>query len=149
MPSVPVRCTHSRLSGRFFVPVFFVMVGASVNLRLLNPVAADSRDLLMTTGFLLVIAVLGKLVAGYAPFWFPCRKAGIGWSLVPRGAVRLVFAQFALSHGVVDQRLFCAITLMVILTTMIAPPVMRWLLPAVAEVPSAERSGATDLISEP
>lgn len=135
--------------GRFFVPIFFVMVGATVNLRLLNPAAAENWTFLLTTSLLFVVAVLGKLAAGYVPFWFPCRKAVIGWAMVPRGAVGLVFAQFGLAKGVLDERLFSAITLMVILTTMLAPPIMRWLLPRNEKLPPSKRSGAGDLVSEP
>ena len=135
--------------GRFFVPIFFVMVGATVNLRLLNPVALENWTFLLTTALLFVVAVLGKLFAGYVPFWFPCRKAVIGWAMVPRGAVGLVFAQFGLEKGVLDERLFSAITLMVILTTMLAPPIMRLLLPPREKSPSSKRSGAGELVSEP
>jgi Kef-type K+ transport system membrane component KefB len=135
--------------GRFFVPIFFVMVGATVNLRLLNPATSEHWMFLLTTFLLFLVAVLGKLAAGYAPFWFPCRKAVIGWAMVPRGAVGLVFAQFGLAKGVLDERLFSAITLMVILTTMLAPPIMRWLLPPQALPPGSKRSVAGELVSEP
>lgn len=135
--------------GRFFVPIFFVMVGATVNLRLLNPAASENWTFLLTTTLLFAVAVLGKLAAGYAPFWFPCRKVVIGWAMVPRGAVGLVFAQFGLAKGVLDEQLFSAITLMVILTTMLAPAIMRLLLPPQEKLPSSRRSGAGELVSEP
>lgn len=135
--------------GRFFVPIFFVMVGASVNLRLLNPMVPGNGTFLLMTGLLFVVAVLAKVAAGYAPFWFSCRKAVIGWAMVPRGAVGLVFAQFGLSIGVLDERLFSAITLMVILTTMAAPPVMLYLLPPQQPPSSSQPSAAAELVSEP
>lgn len=135
--------------GRFLVPIFFVMVGASVNVRTLNPLVADNHSFLLATVLLFVVAVVGKLAAGYAPFWYPCRKAVIGWAMVPRGAVGLVFAQFGLAKGVLDQRLFSAITLMVILTTMLAPPILRMLLPTGKTTPTDKRSAAGELVSEP
>ncbi|REJ72588.1 MAG: cation:proton antiporter [Planctomycetota bacterium] len=135
--------------GRFFVPIFFVMVGAAVNLRMLNPTTSDSREFLLTTGLLFVVAVIGKLGAGYVPFWFSCRKSVIGWAMVPRGAVGLVFAQFGLSRGVLDERLFSALTLMVILTTVVAPPIIRLLLPRRDQRADTGRSGAGALVSEP
>jgi Kef-type K+ transport system membrane component KefB len=134
--------------GHFFVPIFFVMVGCAVNLRLLDPFAADNGGLRLV-GLLFVVAVVGKLLAGYVPFWFPCRKAVIGWAMVPRGAVGLVFAQFALAKGVLDERLFSAVTLMVILTTLIAPPILRLLLPPKTSDGPTEFSLAGELISEP
>lgn len=135
--------------GRFFVPIFFVMVGAAVNLRLLDPTNAANGTFLLTTALLLVVAVLGKLIAGYAPFWFRCRKSVIGWAMVPRGAVGLVFAQFGLANGVLDERLFSAITLMVIATTMLAPPIMRWLLPPKRVASATPHSAVGDLVSGP
>lgn len=135
--------------GRFFVPIFFVMVGAAVNLRLLNPGESGDYSFLILAGLLFVVAVVGKLLAGYVPFWFACRKAVIGWSMVPRGAVGLVFAQFARNRNILDDRLFSAITLMVILTTMVAPPIVRLLLPPKDGRKSSRDSGAETLVSDP
>ncbi|GAB5444062.1 MAG: cation:proton antiporter [Fuerstiella sp.] len=135
--------------GQFFVPIFFVMVGASVNLRLLNGSSDQGMEFVRLTGLLLSVAVLGKLAAGYVPFWFKCRKAVVGWAMVPRGAVGLVFAQYGLSRGVLDERLFSSITLMVILTTMVAPPVLRWLLPPAERPQNERRSTTAELVSEP
>lgn len=135
--------------ARFFVPIFFIMVGAAVDLPLLNPAASENNRFLVMTGMLFAAAVIGKLAAGYVPFWFSCRKSVIGWAMVPRGAVGLVFAQFGLSRGVLDERLFSAVTLMVVMTTVIAPPIMRLLLPPRDGPSPPARSGAGDLVSEP
>lgn len=135
--------------SRFFVPIFFVMVGTSVNLRLLNPLTAENHTFLLLVGLLFLTAVIGKVAAGYTPFWSPFRKSVVGWAMVPRGAVGLVFAQFAHSKGVLENRLFSAVMLMVILTTMVAPPVMRHLLPPASPPRSNRRSGIGELVSDP
>ncbi len=109
--------------GHFFVPVFFVWVGASVDVRTFG----DPRVLLVG-GLLIVAAIVGKLAAGFAPFWFPGRKLVIGVGMIPRGEVGLIFAQTGFSAGVISAGDFSALTLMVIVTTFIAPPALKRLL---------------------
>lgn len=105
--------------GLLFVPIFFASVGAAVDVRTL----ADTKTL-MVGGALLVVAVGGKFVAGYAPWWFNGNKALIGVAMIPRGEVGLIFAQMGLSRGALDSQLFSAVTLMVIVTTFLAPPLL-------------------------
>ncbi len=102
--------------GYFFVPIFFAVVGAAVDLQ-----ALARLDALMIGGALTVIAVVGKFAAGYAPLTFRGNKAMIGVAMIPRGEVGLIFAQMGLRTGALDARLFSAITLMVVMTTFLAP----------------------------
>src|SRR5262249_20392474 len=60
--------------GHFFVPLFFVTVGAAVDVRVLNPIDAANRPTLLVGGLLIVVAVVGKFLAGYAPWWFRGNK---------------------------------------------------------------------------
>jgi Kef-type K+ transport system membrane component KefB len=104
--------------GHFFVPIFFAAVGASINLASL----ADRRVLLVG-GVLCVVAVLGKLVSGFAPWWLTsANKTLIGVAMIPRGEVGLIFAQMGLATGALDEGMFSAVVLMVMVTTFIAPP---------------------------
>jgi len=114
--------------GHFFVPLFFVVVGASVDCAALNPLETASRFALLIGGTLIIVGVLGKLVAGYAPFWFRGNKTVIGVGMVPRGEVGLIFAQMGLASGVFDAGLFGGVTLMVMVTTLLAPPALKLLL---------------------
>ncbi len=117
--------------GHFFVPLFFVNVGASVDVHTFVPHNAAGWTMLATGGSLIIVAVLGKLAAGYAPFWFRGKKAVIGVGMVPRGEVGLIFAQKGLDTKVFDPAMFSAVTLMVMVTTFLAPPVLRVLFPPV------------------
>ena len=117
--------------GHFFVPIFFVVVGASVDVRTFAPHDAKGWTMVAIGGLLIVVAVLGKFAAGYVPFWFRGKKAVIGVGMVPRGEVGLIFAQMGLTSGVFDKGLFSAVTLMVMVTTFLAPPLLRVLFPPV------------------
>jgi Kef-type K+ transport system membrane component KefB len=106
--------------GSFLTPIFFATVGASVDLRAF----AEPRTIVITL-VLLVAGVIGKLIAAYAPVWFKGNKALIGAAMLPRGEVELIVAQTGLAIGALDASLFGAITLMVLLTTLLAPPLIH------------------------
>ncbi len=91
--------------GHFFVPLFFVSVGAAVDVRVLNPFQASNHRTLVVAALLTVAAVIGKFAAGYAPFWFRGRKSLIGAGMIPRGEVGLIFAQMGRSGGLLDEGL--------------------------------------------
>jgi Kef-type K+ transport system membrane component KefB len=135
--------------GHFFVPLFFVAVGAAVDVRVFNPLDVANWSTLQIGGLLIVAAVVGKFVAGYAPFWFKGRKSVLGVGMIPRGEVGLIFAQMGLASGVFDAGLFAAVTLMVMVTTFLAPPLLRLLLPPRPpgeEAPEVE--GIENLVTE-
>jgi Kef-type K+ transport system membrane component KefB len=135
--------------GNFFVPLFFVMVGAEVDVSVLNPLDPANHRTLAVAGVLTLVAVAGKFAAGYAPFWFKGRKAVVGAGMVPRGEVGLIFAQMGRSGGVLDPGLFTALTLVVMITTFLAPPMLKALLPDHADGPQpADYEGIEDLATE-
>ena len=115
--------------GHFFVPLFFVNVGAAVDVRVLNPLNPANHWTLLVGGVLIVVAIASKFAAGFAPFWFKGDKRVIGVGMIPRGEVGLIFAQMGLASGALDASLFSAITLMVMVTTFIAPPLLKYLSP--------------------
>lgn len=117
--------------GHFFVPLFFVSVGAAVDVRVLNPFVAENHSTLQVGGLLIVAAIIGKFAAGYAPFWIRANKSVIGVGMIPRGEVGLIFAQMGLASGVFDAGLFSAMTLMVMVTTFMAPPLLKFLFPPI------------------
>jgi Kef-type K+ transport system membrane component KefB len=124
------------------VPIFFVVVGARTNLGVLNPAVPSNREGLIIATFLIVVAIIGKLVTGFAVFNQPgINRLGIGVGMLPRGEVGLVFAAVGSESGVLSDSLQVAIILMVILTTFIAPPLLRVLFkePVMAEVPQESK----------
>lgn len=108
-----------KVLGFVVVPVFFAAVGAAVQLRAI----AGSRAIGLTVA-LLVIGVLGKFVAGYAPRGFTGDKALIGVAMIPRGEVGLVFASTARTLGVFNETIFSVVTLVVMATTFLTPPIL-------------------------
>lgn len=131
--------------GHFFVPIFFAAVGASVDARTF----ADG-GMLVVGAALTVVAILGKLISGYAPWWFRGRKMLIGVAMVPRGEVGLIFAQMGLMSGALTPMVFSALTLMVMVTTFVTPPVLARLVVAGERGTSTDRpgdGGIDDLVS--
>lgn len=136
--------------GYFFIPLFFVSVGAAVDVRVLNPVDPANRSTLLIGGLLIVAAILGKFLAGYAPFWYRGKKQVVGVGMIPRGEVGLIFAQMGLASGVFDAGLFSAVTLMVLVTTFLAPPLLKMLFPPLPRVRKhTETEGMEELTAEP
>ncbi len=111
------------LAYGFFVPIFFVTVGLGVNLRLLN---------LNTLGLFIgmtVLAVLGKVIGagiGARLGNFPwCEALQLGIGLVSRGEVGLIVAKIGLDLGYINRDLFSSVVGMVLVTTLITPPLLR------------------------
>lgn len=108
--------------GYFFVPVFFVLTGMQVDLTAL----ADPKVAAVALG-ITVAAVVGKLAAGFVAGkgmnpWL------VGWGMVPRGEVGLIFAMVGKKLGVMSEAMFSVIVIMVILTTLLTPPILTVLL---------------------
>jgi Kef-type K+ transport system membrane component KefB len=108
-----------------FTPIFFIMVGAAVDVRIFNPFVKANLPILLIALVLLTVAIFGKFVSGWAVFKKNIKKSVIGIGMIPRGEVGLIFAQMGLVSGVFDTRLFSAVTVMVMLTTFIAPPLLK------------------------
>jgi Kef-type K+ transport system membrane component KefB len=106
--------------GHFVVPIFFVAVGAAVDVR-----ALLQRDAAVLAALLVAAGIVGKIVAGYAAFWFKGNKTLIGVGMIPRGEVGLIFAQTGLAAGALDSARFSAVAAMVLITTLIAPPWLK------------------------
>jgi Kef-type K+ transport system membrane component KefB len=108
-----------------FAPIFFVSVGSSVNLALLDPSTPGARATLLMAGAIIVLAVLGKVAAGWAAPWVRFRRIVVGVGMVPRGEVGLIFADIGRRAGVLVEEVFGAVLLMVMVTTFIAPPALK------------------------
>ncbi|MBD0267475.1 MAG: cation:proton antiporter [Cyanobacteria bacterium Co-bin8] len=108
------------------VPIFFITVGARTDISVLNPLDPANREGLVIASFLVVVAIVGKVVTGFAVFGQPgINRLAIGIGMIPRGEVGLVFAGVGSASGVLSESLDAAIIVMVILTTFLAPPMLR------------------------
>ena len=101
------------------VPIFFVLMGLQVKLE-----SFLQQDVMILAAGLLIAAIVGKVLSVYAAFGVKSRIA-IGIGMMPRGEVGLIFAAIGKSLGVLDDALFSAVVLMVIVTTLLSPPLFK------------------------
>ncbi|EEL88587.1 cation:proton antiporter [Bacillus cereus] len=106
-----------------FVPVFFVSIGMNITFDGIG-------DQIWFILALTVIAVLTKLIGcgfGARMTGFDAKSSAIiGAGMVSRGEVALIIAGTGLSSGLLAQDYFTAIVIVVILTTMITPPMLKY-----------------------
>jgi Kef-type K+ transport system membrane component KefB len=110
----------------FLVPVFFVLVGFRSNLG-----TFAHPSLLAIPAALAVAAVLSKLVCALGVVHRGVSRLTVALGMIPRGEVALVFAALgrALTVGrtpLLDDRAYTAIVVVVILTTLVTPPALKW-----------------------
>ena len=108
--------------GNFLVPIFFVMTGMNVKLETMF-----NLPILTVALGLTVAAFLGKILAGFVA-GNKVNRILVGFGMVPRGEVGLIFAMIGKSLGVVTDEIFSVIVIMVILTTLLTPPILTVLL---------------------
>ena len=126
------------------VPIFFVTVGAKTDLGVLNPAIPSNREGLAIASFLIAIAIIGKVVTGLAVFGQPgINRLAIGVGMIPRGEVGLVFAGVGSASGALSKPLEAAIIMMVILTTFLAPPLLRFVFPQATAADESETAVLT------
>jgi Kef-type K+ transport system membrane component KefB len=122
----------------FLVPIFFVTVGARTDVSVLNPLVPENREGLIIAAFLLAVAIIGKVATGLGVFGQPgINRLAIGVGMIPRGEVGLVFVGVGSATGVLSKPLEAAIIVMVILTTFLAPALLRVVFNRAAEQPTA------------
>jgi len=118
-----IESAVQHISYAFLVPVFFVNVGLHIDLLSIG------TDLIPLVLVLLVVAVVTK-VAGAG---FGARLGGfdngesfrLGVSMISRGEVGLIIASLLLSMGLLSQRLFEPLFVVILLTTVLTPPLVR------------------------
>ena len=110
----------------FLVPVFFVLMGMRVELS-----AFAKLDVLGLAALLTVAAIVGKQACSLGAVGRSLDHLSIGIGMIPRGEVGLIFANIGLGLSVAGQRIvdegvYSAVVIMVIVTTMSTPPALRW-----------------------
>ena len=108
-----------------FTPIFFVTVGSAVDLRLLDPTRPGAGGVLWAAFALTLLAVIGKVVAGWAAPWSSYRRVVVGVGMIPRGEVGLIFADIGRQSGILGAEVFNAVLIMVLITTFLAPVLLK------------------------
>lgn len=107
--------------GHLFIPVFFLQIGIDVDIaQLIRP------PVLGAAAALLAVAVVGKLVSPLGAVGAPGDKRLIGLGMLPRGEVGLIFAGLGLRAGILTGDIYAALLVVVLVTTLITPPLLRW-----------------------
>lgn len=102
------------------VPIFFVLMGIQVRLETF----ANLSVLGVAAGITLA-AIIGKQVCGLGALQKGLDRVTIGVGMIPRGEVGLIFAGIGKSLNVIDDATFSAVVIMVIVTTLDTPPVLK------------------------
>ena len=107
--------------GSIFIPVFFMQIGIDTDVT-----KFFDAHVLAIAALLSIIAIAGKMLAAVGAFGTNTDKLVIGIGMVPRGEVGLIFASIGVSVGVFADDLYAVVLLVVLVTTVIAPPLLRW-----------------------
>ena len=110
----------------FLVPVFFVLMGMRTDLRAFAQPGVAGLAVGLT-----VAGILGKQFAGLGVLTRGVDRIMVGLGMIPRGEVGLIFANMGVALAVVGERIvtsetFAAVVVMVVVTTLVTPPAIRW-----------------------
>ncbi len=110
----------------FLVPIFFVLMGLRTDLR-----SFAAPGALSLAAGLTIAAIAGKQVCSLGVVTRGVNRLAVGIGMIPRGEVGLIFANVGLGlmvngEPIISRSTFTAIVAMVIVTTMITPPALKW-----------------------
>ncbi len=106
-----------------FTPIFFVVVGLSINLRVIDWMSPQ------VWGFSLLVllaAITGKMMGAFVIRESWASRIMIGMSMVPRGEVGLIFAELGRFSGIFNNEVHAGMVIVIVLTTIIPPFAMKW-----------------------
>lgn len=112
--------------SQFLVPIFFVLMGVRTDLR-----ALSQLPILGLAAALTLAAIVGKQICGLAVLEKGLDRVFVGLGMIPRGEVGLVVASIGQGMSVrgepmIDTATFSAVVIMVMVTTLITPPLLKW-----------------------
>lgn len=124
------------------VPIFFVQMGLMVDLS-----SFSESSVWLLAGALTVVAIIGKQVCAFGVTEKGLNKMAVGLGMIPRGEVGLIFANIGLGLktpdgvSIISSNTYSAVVVMVMITTMVTPPLLQWALSKDAE-PSTDENVA-------
>jgi Kef-type K+ transport system membrane component KefB len=111
--------------AHMFTPIFFVMVGLSMNLKVIDFTSSNFWYMGLT---FLLLAVIGKYIGVFfLRKTTALKKALIGISMIPRGEVGLIFAEVGRLNGILDNHIYAILIFVIIVTTVAPPFLLKWL----------------------
>jgi len=111
--------------SQMFTPIFFVMVGLSMNLHVIDFSSTKFWSLAL---IFLFIAIVGKYIGAFLlRNTSAVNKALIGISMIPRGEVGLIFAEVGRVNGILDNEIYAVLIFVIIVTTIAPPFLLKWL----------------------
>ncbi|MCK5648170.1 MAG: cation:proton antiporter [Gammaproteobacteria bacterium] len=108
---------------QLFTPIFFVYIGLSLNLREIDWSSP------FIWGFSLVffiLSVMGKMIGPFFLRESIQSKLAIGMAMVPRGEIGLIFVELGRISGILNNEIHAGMVLVIVLTTLLSPFVMKW-----------------------
>ena len=122
--------------GQLLIPVFFLQIGVNADVgQFVRPAV------LGLAAALLGVAVLGKLVSPLGMWRAAGDKLLVGMAMIPRGEVGLIFATIGLQQGVFGENVYASVLMVVLATTLLTPPLLRWRLQKI-ETHAGQGAGA-------
>jgi Kef-type K+ transport system membrane component KefB len=124
----PISDGMHTLTYAFFVPIFLISIGLRTNARSLG------TDGLLFASAIIAVAIAAKIVG----CWLGARMAGfssqealrVAVGMISRGEVGLIIAAIGLNQGLIDETIYASMVVMVIVTTLITPLLLRRVFPA-------------------
>lgn len=113
----------SAIAYGVFVPIFFVDVGLEANFRTLDGKSLIFLAVLLITA--IVSKIIGSGIGGLLGKLSAKESLQLGFSMVPRGEVVLIVATVGITEGFINQTELSVAVGMVVLTTLLTPPILR------------------------
>ncbi|MBU6317569.1 MAG: cation:proton antiporter, partial [Acidobacteria bacterium] len=129
--------------GNIFIPVFFLQIGINADLG-----AMAKPSVLGLAAAMCALAIGGKLLAAVGAFGTRADKVLIGIGMVPRGEVGLIFASIGLTTGVLNTDQYGALLIVVLVTTIITPPLLRLRLGRSGVATASTGDGGDDVLAK-
>ena len=107
--------------GHLLIPVFFLQIGVDADVTQFAKPAV-----LGLAAALFAVAVIGKLVSAAGMIGSPGDRLLVGMAMIPRGEVGLIFATIGLQQKVFGEDVYASVLLVVLATTLVTPPLLRW-----------------------